>query len=349
MTASPPLNVLLVEPWFAGSHQSWAEGYAAASRHEITLLTSSGEGWRSTLLHAGSKLASRVEHEPAVVLASAMMDAARFRQEAGLEKVPLVLYMHENQLTYDPDRFDHELAMINWRSVRGADRVLFNSRFHLSDFFNALPHLDIEPGSVAAARDKSQVLPVGIDLSRLDGPSRRRADRFTVLWNHRWEADKDPAAFVEALCAITDDRFHLVLAGERRPEDPHVGRLVDHFRSRILHSGLAPEAQYAGLLRMSDVVVSTARQEFFGVAVAEAAYCGAVPLVPNRLAYPELIPEQFHPALLYADGELADRLLEMADQPETLVGMRPALRAAMSRFDWSEQASRYDDVVEAVV
>ena len=348
MMASPPLSVLLVEPWFAGSHQSWAEGYAAASRHEITLLTSSGEGWRSTLLHAGIKLAAQVEQKPDVVLASSMMDVAEFRQQAELEEVPLALYMHENQLTYDPSTFDHELAMINWRSARSADRLLFNSRFHLKEFFTALPHLDIEPGSASAARDKSQVLPVGIDLSRLDGPSLRRADRFTILWNHRWEADKDPASFVEALCSISDERFHLVLAGEQRPEDPNIARLVDDYGSRVLHSGFAPQAQYAGLLRMADVVASTARQEFFGVAVVEAAYCGAVPIVPDRLAYPELIPEQFHPTLLYSDGELASRLLDLASQPEVVAGIRPPLHAAMSEFDWSKQAPRYDDVVAAV-
>ena len=342
------MDLLLVEPWFAGSHKAWAEGYEAASRHQVTLLTSRGAGWRSTLLNAGAKLAAQVEFEPDVVLASSMMDAANFRQRAGLEKVPLVLYMHENQLTYDRERSDPELGMINWRSARTADRLLFNSRFHLTDFFSALPRLELDPGSISAVRDKSQVMPVGIDLGRLDGPPLRRSDRFTILWNHRWEADKDPAGFADALSAISDSRLHLILAGEQGAEERHIRRLVARFGSRVLYRGFAPENEYAGLLRTADVVVSTAHQEFFGVSVAEAMYCGAAPVAPNRLAYPELIPEECHDALLYSPGELVDRLLKLADQPELLASLRPTLRTAASQFDWSVQAGRYDDAVETV-
>ena len=348
MAASQRLRALLVEPWFAGSHRSWAEGYAAASSHEVTLLTSSGRGWRATLAHAGAELASRVTQKPHVVLASSMMDLAEFSQEAGLGDIPVVLYMHENQLTYDRERFDPELAMINWHSVRTADRVLFNSRFHLNDFFAALPRLDLEPGSISAVRDRSQVMPVGIDLAQLDGPSQRQSERFTVLWNHRWQADKDPARFVEALLGIPDDRLHLILAGEQQPDDPQVRRLVEQFGSRVVHAGFAPKEQYAELLRTADVVVSTALQEFFGVSIAEAMYCGAVPVAPRRLAYPELIPEQWHDQLLYSEGELAYRLLDLAGQPQLLEEIRPTLHQAAAEYDWSVQAERYDAALEAV-
>lgn len=45
--------------------------------------------------------------------------------------------------------------------------------------------------------------------------------------------------------------------------------------------------QYYSLLAKSSVVVSFALQENFGFGIAEAAYLGCVPIVPNRLVYPE--------------------------------------------------------------
>jgi hypothetical protein len=48
------------------------------------------------------------------------------------------------------------------------------------------------------------------------------------------------------------------------------------------------KSQYYQLLAQSKVVVSYALQENFGFGIAEAAYLGCVPVVPNRLVYPEL-------------------------------------------------------------
>ena len=59
------------------------------------------------------------------------------------------------------------------------------------------------------------------------------------------------------------------------------------------------------------MAVSTAVNEFFGLAMIEAAYCGAFPLVPDRLAYPELYPA----GMRYGSREaLAARLRELVVQ-----------------------------------
>jgi len=42
-------------------------------------------------------------------------------------------------------------------------------------------------------------------------------------------------------------------------------------------------------LSEADLFFSTADHEFFGIAAAEAIIHGLIPLLPNRLAYPELI------------------------------------------------------------
>lgn len=50
---------------------------------------------------------------------------------------------------------------------------------------------------------------------------------------------------------------------------------------------------YYKLLAKSQVVVSYALQENFGFGVAEAAYLGCTPVLPNRLVYPELYDKEY--------------------------------------------------------
>ena len=48
-------------------------------------------------------------------------------------------------------------------------------------------------------------------------------------------------------------------------------------------------AKFAEILQSSHIAVSTAIHEFFGIGIAEAVSAGAFPVVPERLAYPEIL------------------------------------------------------------
>ena len=99
--------------------------------------------------------------------------------------------------------------------------------------------------------------------------------------------------------------------------------------------------EYAALLASADVAVSTARSEFFGLAMIEASYAGCFPLVPDRLAYPEIYPG----AMRYDTPEaLAARLRAfIAERPArgqgrevaerfTIGALLPEWRAAFERL-----------------
>jgi glycosyltransferase involved in cell wall biosynthesis len=118
---------------------------------------------------------------------------------------------------------------------------------------------------------------------------------------------------------------------------------------RVLHWGHVADRQaYAAWLWQSDVVVSTARQEFFGVAVAEAICCGCQPVLPHRLAYPELVPAEHHDALLYRDFDgLVARLRAALLAPDPRLAA--ALRVRMVALDWSVLAPRYDAALTGMV
>jgi glycosyltransferase involved in cell wall biosynthesis len=115
----------------------------------------------------------------------------------------------------------------------------------------------------------------------------------------------------------------------------------------VVHFGFAEEGAYAPLLWQADVVVSTAIHEFFGVSVVEAIYARSFPVLPRRLSYPELIPQQHHSACLY-DGfdDLLGRLRWAVEHVPDARRISQALRAAVRRFDWRNLAATYDVVFE---
>lgn len=359
---------MVCEPYFTGSHRAWAEGLASHSVHDVRLVTHQGGFWKWRMQGAALTVAAEVDRlagewgRPDVVVASDMLNVPAllgFARDA-LAGVPVVAYFHENQLTYpmpDGEVLDETYAMTNWLTMAVADHVVFNSEYHRRDVLAALPHLlGRRPDHrhtpwLADVSARTSVLPVGVDsnrFARLSAP--RMGDERpapVVLWNHRWEYDKDPASFFEALDAVRGSGvdFRLIVAGESYQTVPTVFEQArQQFGERILHFGTANDKEYPGLLAQADVVVSTARHEFFGVAVVEAITAGALPVLPNRLSYPELIPEPHGPYLYGDQRELVDRLCWALTDDAGRQGAAAAARSYVERFDWRHVARNYDEL-----
>ena len=115
---------------------------------------------------------------------------------------------------------------------------------------------------------------------------------------------------------------------------------------RVVQVGYLPRLAYTELLGQADVVVSAARHEFFGIAVVEAIAAGAVPVLPRRLSYPELIAEQYETVVLYPDGGLPVRLREVLKNLGWWRSQVEGLAEAMRRFDWSVLIDDYDTRLE---
>jgi glycosyltransferase involved in cell wall biosynthesis len=363
------VEILLVEPYCGGSHRAWAQGYAAHSRHDVTLLTLPARFWKWRMQGGALTLAEQaraLETRPDLILASDMLNLPAF---LGLTRdffhtVPVALYCHENQLTYPfppGEKRDLTYGMINWLSMLAADRVFFNSAYHLEDWFDELPRLlkhfpdHTHVHRIAEVRDKAEVLPVGCDLRRFDPISNTQypiSRSPLILWNQRWEYDKDPETFFRALYALTGEglEFQVALAGKsHRQTAPEFEAARVRLGARVIHFGYADQDQYAALLRRADIVVSTAIHEFFGVAIVEAIYCGCFPVLPRRLAYPEIIPPAYHEDCLY-DGRkgLLARLRWVLDHPDRTRALATALPPVVARFDWAEMGRQYDETLKQV-
>ena len=365
------MRITIVEPFCTGSHAAWVHEYAAHSRHQLDLLTLPGRNWKWRMHGGAVTLASRFllsAQRPDLILATDMLDLTTFLAltRGASSNCPCALYFHENQLTYpwspgDPDtgsRRDLHYAFINYASALAADAVLFNSCYHQDSFLGALPEFlkgfpdPSEAASVERIAGKSRVLPLGMDLKKLD-PHRPQAGREPgpplILWNHRWEYDKDPEEFFAALYLLADEGvdFQLAVLGESFGRTPAVfGQARKRLAHRVVQWGYLDDfALYARWLWRADILPVTSRQEFFGASVVQALYCGCNALLPDRLAYPEHVPAGETARFLYrGDESLVDRLRGLLCQPDP----GGSLRGFVGRYDWERLAPVYDDFFEVM-
>jgi glycosyltransferase involved in cell wall biosynthesis len=141
--------------------------------------------------------------------------------------------------------------------------------------------------------------------------------------------------------------FRLAIAGENTRVDPREFTEACHLLGdRVVQVGYLPRLAYTELLGEADVVVSAARHEFFGIAVVEAIAGGAVPVLPCRLSYPELISDRYQAVALYPDGGLTTRLREVLEDLGWWRSQIEGLADATRRFDWSVVIDDYDTRLE---
>ena len=304
----PSRKVLFVEPFYGGSHKLFADRVVELSGHHVELLTLPASFWKWRMRGAHLSLAPKIRKVlPGAdcLLVSDMISLAELLGVIPeLGGLPTIVYFHENQLSYPVPKGespDAHFGFTNLSSALAASRLVFNSRFHLEEFLGGIePFLKAMPdhrprGLGKILEGKSSVIYPGVDCGELDrykpGPGRGGVP-ITILWNHRWEFDKGPRAFFRVLKALAGQGlpFKVNLAGENFQAKPTPFLEAKEFLGDRLgtYGYIRGRDEYIRTLWESDVVVSTSKQEFFGISLLEAVYCGCFPLVPNRLVYPEI-------------------------------------------------------------
>jgi hypothetical protein len=96
---------LFVEPFYGGSHKAFLDGLVRNSTHELELLTLPEGEWRRRMRRGAQELA-RAAHDVAgpfdFLVASDMLDLPAFLAltRPRFDRVPVLAYFHENQMTY---------------------------------------------------------------------------------------------------------------------------------------------------------------------------------------------------------------------------------------------------------
>ena len=328
--------------------------------------------WRSIERDSGGGAEA---FQPDAVLATSMLSLADLRAilPASLRSRPFILSMHENQAAYPiaerapagTEERDAHLAFTNLASIEAADRVTWNSDWNRESFIEGMRAIlrhapeSIGDGWEHRLRGKSVVVPPPVEFAEIEDaailrntPAADYQDRagrhpreLLVAWPHRWEHDKGCDELLETAERAASEEaaggpaIRWVILGDSRNEPPAaMQRFLKRHRDRIAHAGNVDRPTYLSWLHACDWVLSTARHEFFGLAVAEALVARCLPWLPNHLAYPELVPEdaiELDPWSLEPGRdteELKDRIvagLRRADGPAAVAALEAAITEAI--------------------
>ena len=256
------MNILLLESFYGGSHQDFADNLIKYSRNTFELFTLPAQLWkwrlRGAALHFYHQVPDPRKYQ--AVFLSSMINVSTLKNLWGQNCPPLVLYFHENQLSYplpsDVKR-EFEWGMMDLNNCLSADVILFNSNFHLNKFFELLKRFydefpEYSPRwTLPIIRSKVKVCYPGCDfpdsLGERLGYSQESQENNSltkplIVWNHRWEFDKRPQDFLSALQKVKtlkpELEFQLALLGESTQVQPNILlEIKDKFKQHIVQDG----------------------------------------------------------------------------------------------------------------
>lgn len=306
------------------------------------------------------------------IVATDMLDVSVFLSRIRRNKngqLPVGIYFHENQILYpwsprDGDKKSGRnlhYGFINYTSALAADRVYFNSDYHRFGFIQALPgFLNTYPDfnnldTIEEIESKSETLWLGTDLIAFDAyrtshqaPPNARP---IIVWNHRWEYDKNPHSFFRILYALLEKGldFEVALLGEGFEEaPPYFTEAKERLGDRIIQFGQLPRfSDYAEMLWKADISLVTSNQDFFGQSVIESQYCGCHPILPRKLAYTDhLNPDRFRQNFYDDEAEAIEAMVALIESDLWKADFKAGRKLA--RYDWSAQISQYDSQLESL-
>ncbi|XP_048576892.1 glycosyltransferase-like domain-containing protein 1 isoform X2 [Nematostella vectensis] len=340
-------HILLIEPFCGGSHRQLMEilGSQVCGTVHYCL---SAKKWhwrmRTGALYFSQNIPKNSRYR--ILFASSVLNLSELiALRPDLAALRKIIYFHENQLVYPVRKQQERDFQYGYNQILSclvADVVVFNSLFNMTSFLNNIDSFlklmpDHRPNGIYdQIKPKCQVVyfPLQyLDISKLELENQ----------NPR-EHDKDPELFFQTLFHLIEEglSFNVSVLGEGFSQTPDVfHKARPLLGERVLHWGYQESrSKYLEILKDADVAVSTAKHEFFGVAMLEAVQCGCYPLCPKDLVYPEIYPEQY---LYSTPGQLAKRLRYLCKNPGFARHHKTVIN--LEKFTWDVVKQSYMDLL----
>ena len=329
------MRILLLSAYSAQSHQRWCDSLIAMfPEHDWQILTLPARyfNWRirGNALSWGLGQRSVLEAQYDLVVATSMVDCATLRGLVpNLAVIPWVIYFHENQFEYPVSQGrDHiEPKMVSLYNALCASKLVFNTEYNYRSFIAGLEQFlkkmpdGVPENTLEVISKKHQLLPVPVHFPEINRQRVKTNTAPVMVWNHRWEYDKGPEQLYHVLQVLRQRGFlfkmHLIGQQFRTVPDLFL-KIKNEFSDELLSYGfIESKDEYQTILQQSDFVLSTAVHDFQGLAVLEAVAAGCIPVVPDRLAYKEIFPEQYRyssePSCQQTEANnMADKIIYLA-------------------------------------
>lgn len=361
-------SLLVIEPFYCGSHKQLVDLLLSSyETSDVKLVSMPGKKWpwraRTSALWLSSVLPPIGANVKTLFSSSVLNLAELVGLRPDIRDIPKkIIYFHENQLVYpvrksENKERDFQFGYNQILSCLVADKILFNSRFNMTSFLDSINSFlklmpDHRPKDLKdKISPKCEVLYFPLDFQDPQIQpylsSRLTCDQpLHILWPHRWEHDKDPDALFGVLMQLKKEgfSFRLSVLGEQFSEIPEIfPEAKQHLSSEIVNWGyLTNKEDYFSTLRTADVVVSTAKHEFFGVAMLEAVHYGCYPLAPKSLVYPELYPSKH---LFNTTNQLYKMLKHFCKNPAS--ARQSKIDVDTSKYSWNLLSHRFRELLDS--
>ncbi len=321
------IKIALIESYYGGSHKYWADNLIEGLPYDVSLFSLPARHWKWRMQGSAPVFAKEILDHPEtfeIFIVSDMIDLSFFKALISnrYSNTPCIYYMHENQLTYplaeaDKEKhFDLSYGYMNYKSCLASDLVIFNSQYHRKVFIDAcrsillkMPELkNIE--TLKTIFNKSKIIPVGIDILRLDQliQTENKEKHFppSILWNHRWDEDKNPKYFLDLLKLLdrSNIKFSLLLTEQNRSSNQYLNYIKKYFNNRIISCRYINSYEdYISTISKCSLMPVSPGHDFFGISVLEAIYMGVTPLLPVGYVYEEHFNIEKNRSVFYSNKE----------------------------------------------